>query len=263
MQVLTDVALLSEAPKADILLLRRTGKNWNAAQRQWLADGLRHTEAEHLLVEFKYSQGLTLDAVQQLIAYDYFYCQTAGIVKSDVACFLISASTPKGNWQSQLEFIATAWPGVYQGNNVLLQRMRILLLNELANTPYNAPIKYFATKRNERDKALTTLLSSGFIHLSQQIYSIIVGLRRTYMSNIVMPRELTPEVIMELGHELMNAMLDAAPLHEILKRHKPDEILNHYKPDEVLNHYKPEERLTGLTEKQIRAYLEKLEQSKH
>ena len=67
----------------------------------------------------------------------------------------------------------------------------------------------------------------------------------------------------QIGREWIDAILDAAPLEEILNRHKPDEVLSHYKPDEVLSHYKPDEVLSHYNEEQIRAYLEKIQQLKH
>ena len=146
-QVLTDVPLLSAAPKANILLLRRQGERWSEEQRRWLADGLRHTDAGHLLIEFKYSEGLTLRALQQLNVYDYFYCGGDGLPASkDVACFLVVASTPQGDWQRKFGFTATEWRGVYQSNNIMLERVQILLLNELGRVDiqiFYTAIKFF------------------------------------------------------------------------------------------------------------------------
>ena len=69
----TDIAVTAEPPRADMLLLRREQPHWNEAQRQRLADGLRDTAASHLLIEFKYTEGLTESAFAQLLSYDYFY----------------------------------------------------------------------------------------------------------------------------------------------------------------------------------------------
>ncbi|KOR27207.1 hypothetical protein TI03_07345, partial [Achromatium sp. WMS1] len=49
-EVKVDVTLLSEAPKADILIIRRSTPHWTEKQRQWLADGLRHADASDLLI---------------------------------------------------------------------------------------------------------------------------------------------------------------------------------------------------------------------
>ncbi len=69
------------------------------------------------------------------------------------------------------------------------------------------------------------------------------------MSHTLQVDELTPDRVMKLGQELMDAVLKYAPLEKILSYHKPDEILNQYQP---------EQRLAGLTKEQIEAYLKKL-----
>ncbi|KOR29895.1 hypothetical protein TI05_14615, partial [Achromatium sp. WMS3] len=68
----------------------------------------------------------------------------------------------------------------------------------------------------------------------------------------------TPDKVMELGQELMTAVIKSAPVEEFLSYHKPEEILSRYQPSEILSYYQPEQRLAGLTKEQIRAYLEKL-----
>ena len=228
-QVLTDLQLLSEAPKADILLLQRPGSHWTEEQRRWLADGLRHADEGHLLIEFKYSEGLTLRSLQQLVAYDYFYCGDTGLPASaDVACFLVVASTPQGDWQSRLGgFTATAWPGVYQGTETLFKRVQILLLNELEPTPHNAPLKCFATRRQQQIKAFAAVRDSGFINISRHIGQLVDGLWRIFMAEALYTEDLTPEKVMAMGREWIDAILDATPPEEYLNRHKPDEILSH------------------------------------
>ena len=159
--------------------------------------------------------------------------------------------------------------------------MQILLLNELEPTPHNAPLKCFATRRQQQIKAFAAVRDSGFINISRHIGQLIDGLWRIFMAEALYTEDLTPEKVMAMGREWIDAILDATPPEEYLNRHKPDEILSHYKPDEVLSHYKPDEvlshykpeqlvsvltneqRLAGLTEEQIRAYLERLQQSKN
>jgi hypothetical protein len=252
-QVLVEVPLLTDAPKADIVLLRREGEQWSAEQRRWLADGLRHADEGHLLIEFKRSEGLNLKALQQLNAYDYFYLEGNNLMPDKVACFLVVASTPMGDWQSRLGFSATEWPGVYRGSAPLLERVRVLLLNELDPTAHNAPLKCFASRRNEQQKAFVALRDSGFMRLSQIIEHFVNGLWRLCMLNAPQVNELTPEEVMRMGKEWFDSLLENIPA---------DEVLSHFRTDEVMIHYKPEQRLAGLTEEQIRAYLERLQQSK-
>ncbi len=266
-QVLSEVQLLTDPPKADIVLLRRDSLEWTEEQRRWLADGLRHTDAGQLLLEFKYTEGLTLSAIRQLNAYDYFYCEAGKHQLDDVACFLIIARTPQGDWNDKFGFTVTEWPGVYQGTEIYNQRIKILLLNELEATPHNAALKCFATKRKEQDAAFAAMSNSGLEQLSKAIEQFTLGLRRIFMPHTLPTEGWTPDKVMELGQELMTAVIKSAPVEEFLSYHKPEEILSRYQPEQRLSGLTKEQRLAGLTneqrlagltKEQIRAYLEKL-----
>ncbi len=251
-QVLSDVPLLANPPRADIVLIRRESSEWTEEQRRWLADGLRHTDAGHLLIEFKYTEGLTFSALRQLIVYDYFYCEIGEHPLDDVACFLVVARTPQSDWRNELGFIATEWPGVYQGIETFTKRIKILLLNELESTPHNASLKCFATKRKERDAAFKVMSRSGLESLSKNIEQFTLGLRRIFMPHTLTTEGWTPDKVMDLGRELKEAITKNIPVKEFLSYHQPSEILRYYQP---------EQRLSGLTEEQIRAYLEKIKKS--
>ena len=218
--------------------MQRNNEQWTDAQRQWLADGLRHTNAKHILIEFKYSESFDLKALQQLVAYDYFYRVGKNIKLNDVACFLIVAKTPLNNWQQRFNFVATPWPGVYRGTETLTKRVRVVLLNELTPTAHNAPLKCFASRDKERKSAFAVLANSGFANLSAGIEQLVLGLRRVFMPNVLPANDLTPELVMAIGQELIDAVMNAAPLNEILKRHKPDEVLSHYNEEQILAYLK-------------------------
>ena len=76
-----DVDLLGKPPKADILLLRREGEAWNAAQRARLPDGVRDSAAAHVLVEFKWTESVNETALAQAVSYDHFYQSGAEVVR--------------------------------------------------------------------------------------------------------------------------------------------------------------------------------------
>jgi hypothetical protein len=63
------------------------------------------------------------------------------------------------------------------------------------------------------------------------------------MKNAPEMQEITPEYVMQLGQELIDAVLEATPA------------------DQVMKHFTAEERLAGLAPDQIRRYLEQLEKS--
>jgi hypothetical protein len=59
--------LPDESPEADILLIRRNQQGWTEAQRNLLPDGIRDTQADHVLIEFKYSESVNQDALFQAL----------------------------------------------------------------------------------------------------------------------------------------------------------------------------------------------------
>src|SRR4051812_35809265 len=73
--VLTEVQVSSNPPKADILLLRRSGNTWTTEQLPFLPDGIRNSRASHILIEFKYRETIREETFQQAVGYDYFYQQ--------------------------------------------------------------------------------------------------------------------------------------------------------------------------------------------
>ncbi|MCL4870943.1 MAG: hypothetical protein KJ063_18445 [Anaerolineae bacterium] len=89
--VQTDMPIMSDSPKADIVLLRRAGERWNQAQRERLPDGIRDTSAHTVLIEFKATESLNQDKLIQLLAYGYFYRQSQQQKVSDIAQVLMVA----------------------------------------------------------------------------------------------------------------------------------------------------------------------------
>ncbi|OQY44182.1 MAG: hypothetical protein B6242_13280, partial [Anaerolineaceae bacterium 4572_78] len=54
--VSVDVKVMDNPPEADVILLRREGDTWTNEQLQYLPDGIRDVSAQHVLIEFKYSE---------------------------------------------------------------------------------------------------------------------------------------------------------------------------------------------------------------
>ncbi len=72
-EVLTDVAVMSAPPEADIVLIRRDQPKWTPEQMERLPDGIRESTATHILLEFKYTESLNEQSLRQASGYDYFY----------------------------------------------------------------------------------------------------------------------------------------------------------------------------------------------
>ena len=81
------------------------------------------------------------------------------------------------------------------------------------------------------------------------------------MKNAPEIQEITPEYVMQLGQELIDAVFQATPAEEAMKHFRVEERLAGLDPQERLAGLDPQERLAGLTPDQIRRYLEQLEKS--
>ena len=148
--VITDVPVMSEPPEADILLLRREHKKWTKEQKERLPDGIRDTDAGHVLLEFKYSESINKKAFCQTLCYDYLYRSSQKLKKHEVKTFLLSAKTPNEATLKKFAYYPWKKPGVYHSKNTFLEDILLILLNELSDEPHNAWIKCFASKKKEK-----------------------------------------------------------------------------------------------------------------
>jgi hypothetical protein len=74
-----------------------------------------------------------------------------------VACFLVSATTPRSDLLIRLGFHPTDQAGVYGHNDhLLLKAMQVILLNELTPAAHNAVLKCFASRRKEQEVSSCT-----------------------------------------------------------------------------------------------------------
>lgn len=71
--VFAEIEVTQNPPKVDVLLLRRDTDNWTPEQLALLPDGIRDCNAKHILIEFKYTESLTVEAIRQAVGYEYFY----------------------------------------------------------------------------------------------------------------------------------------------------------------------------------------------
>lgn len=276
--VQTEIQVMSEPPKADILLLRRMRRAWTAAQKARLPDGVRDSKARHILLEFKYTESLTLETVLQAASYDYLYRKAQQLTSADVQTFVLCAKTPRAERLTELGYVKTEQAGVYRSENVYVRTIPLLVLNELADTPHNAFVKCFASRKDAKAAAFTMLDQHRFDNIPWLLYIFLTGLRHLWSipeGEEPMKEKVTPERVLEMGEEWAIALLQkvnpeerVARLsleerlfgispQEVLAHYKPEEVLAQYKPEEVLAQYKPEERLAGLSVEEVEAWLAK------
>ena len=255
-----EVDLLGESPKADILLLRRNGEAWNAAQRARLPDGVRDNAAGHVLVEFKYTESVNPKALAQAIAYDYFYRQGQRLREEQVQTVVLSARTPR---RERLEMwgYEELQKGVFLGPPPVLDRVWLLALNDLPAEPHNAFVKLFASQRKEREAAFAALDASTLAE-SPSLLAYMFGLRQTL--GVEGESEMAEEIDSGKGNGNWRAGASSGPrierhLKQRLKGIEPSEISSELL-QLILEVASPEERLVGLTNAERRALLRLLQE---
>lgn len=256
-QVDTEAKIMRESPRIDILLLRRNAPEWTAEQLALLPDGIRYTNATDLLLEFKYTESLNDDALQQTLGYDFLYKQNQKLGSKQVQSFLLIARKPQKSTLKKLGYKTTEHPGVYRSTFRILKKVVLLSLNELSDEPHNAYVKCFASHRQEKEKAFQVLENSAYNSLTSNLQAFIDGLKGIWFAlpkGEDMNLELTPELITAWGEKWGKSYL--AHL-------KPEERLAGLKPEEILSGLKPEEILSGLNPEQLEvleSYLKKTKQ---
>ncbi len=54
----TELPVSTDPPKIDIIIIKRESEAWTEAQLALLPDGIRDSQASHILLEFKYTEVL-------------------------------------------------------------------------------------------------------------------------------------------------------------------------------------------------------------
>ncbi|MEO5369831.1 MAG: hypothetical protein H7833_07130 [Magnetococcus sp. DMHC-1] len=153
-EVRSEVQVVAAPPKADLILIQRKAGCQTEAQRLLLADGLWDLDADHILVELKITESLDENALSQLAVYDYLYLGTAKLQRQQLRSILISSTTPRKEFLARFAFETTGSRGVYESKPRWGGIIRLILLNELKNEVRNAPLKFFASRMDEKKKPL-------------------------------------------------------------------------------------------------------------
>jgi hypothetical protein len=275
--VSTESPVMIESPRVDILILKRDSSQWTTEQLALLPDGVRDTQATDLLLEFKYTESLNDDAIQQTLGSDYFYRKHNDKKREVVQSFLLSARKPQNSTLKKLGYKNTNIPGVYRSQFRLIRKVVLLSLNELSNEPHNAFVKCFASHRQEKQKAFDLLEQSGLLKsLPNPLRWFITGLKGYWftLKGDDMDIEITAEQAADLGKKWGDAyisglsveeLLDHYDRQKILAQFKPQDILSQFEPQDVLSQFKPQERLAGLKPQELdelEDYFKKREQKR-
>ncbi len=254
--VISDFKIMSNPPETDILLIRRHQTGWTEAQRMRLPDGIQDTKADHILIEFKYTESVNKHVLAQAAGYDFFYKSTQRKLKPDrIQTFVLSSHTPSKLTREKFGYTIMAKPGVFHSTNPMLDDIHLIVINELPNVPHNDYIRCFASRRQVFRPSFTRILMSRQGWLGAGLYHLITGLLRLILQQpkgeFIMNQEFTPELVMDLGKELHEAFLQSLRPEDFLSRFEADELLSRFKPEERIAGLKPEERIAGLKPEEI------------
>ena len=258
LDVSVDFHVMSQSPRADLLIIRRKSKEWTAPQRSRLPDGIVDSSASHILEEFKATESLNEDAFQKVLGYDYYYRDNHNLKRDQVRIFIVTAIHPQKRRLEEWGFKEDSTKtGVYRSGKPLFRWITIISVSKLSDEPHNAYVKCFAGRKRAQQQALTTLKRMGMVEkFSTHLLHFISGLWTQWFVRGVekMDYAPTPEQILQFGDMWGDIYLSHLT---------PEERLMGLKPEERLIGLKPEERLAGLSVLEIRAmraYLERLEQ---
>ncbi len=263
-----EVPITSDPPKVDILLLRREQPAWTATQLALLCDGLRDTAASHLLIEFKFSESFNAAALLQALSYDYFYRQSQQLPDNAVQTFVMVSMTPQRLTLQRFGFTATELPGIYHSMQPLVERIVLIVLNQLRPLPYNAFVQTFASRSRIRQQAFATVDGIARGTLSERLLELLFGLRRQLavqeagMNKQILPEGITPEYIMKLGREVRMAVVETLTPEEMAAL-PPEKRLAGMAIEDRLAGLAPEDRLAGLTPEELAKLMEQVERFLH
>lgn len=214
--VTTESSILSDSPRVDILLLRREGEAWTAAQRARLPDGVRDSAAAHILVEFKYTESVTEDGILRAAAYDLFYRQVQKLSRKQTLPVVLSAKTPQRRRLAKWGF-EESQRGVFRTNLPFVGRVLLLVLNRLPASSNNALVKLFASRKQERDAAFASLYRDETAE-STELHAYVLGLSQTLnvKGELNMAEALTPEKVLEYGKRIRELVFETGTLEERL-----------------------------------------------
>ncbi len=259
--VSTSFPIMADSPEVDVLLLRREDDDeWTDKQYARLLDGVRHTSAKHVLLEFKYTESVNLSALQQAVGYDNFYRRSNRLKVQEIQTFIITSKQPNGRFLQKFGYQPTEWAGVYHSQNHMLESLPIISLNTLSSAEHNAFIKCFASRKREKQHSFGTLHDKNLQNWAPDIYWLIFNLWRHWFN----PEEGENDMNIQVSHKNFEKMVDMWG-DKFLDIMPPEDVLAHYTSKERVAGLALKERLTGLTSDdlaEIEAYLLQQKQQK-
>ena len=192
-------------------------------------------------MNFKYSESVTAHTFDKVHAYDVLFRDTQKLTKQEVATFILSAKTPRPALLKLYGYEPTEWPGVYQSRALMVNRVGLIVLNELSPTPHNAYVKCFASRKKEQVIAFDTLegLEVSFPTTLLLFLTTLYRLLSQSGELDMIRKGIKGEDLLKWGEQLQELLVSLS-IKQRLEGIQPAEVLSHYQTDEVLSHYQTE-----------------------
>ena len=253
--VSTEFKIMSDSPRADILIIKKRDGKWTQKQLKLIPDGIRESEARYIILEFKYTQSLSDKSFQQALGYDYFFGERYHLQRNDFQTFIVSAITPRQEILIDYGYSQTEINGVYKSQIRAFKLFPILILNELPDEYHNALIKAFSSRKGQREKAKQLLREKRYIEtipkgiktIISEIFKYIFCKPEEDISMATMTDEHATRVARFID-VFVNTNLS---LEEILSLHKPEDVISHFKPEDVIPQFKPEDVIPQFKPKDV------------
>ncbi|ETR67017.1 MAG: hypothetical protein OMM_05366 [Candidatus Magnetoglobus multicellularis str. Araruama] len=253
--VSTDFKIMSDSPRADILIIKKKTGKWTPDQLRLIPDGIRESEAKYIIIEFKYTQSLSDKTFQQALGYDYFFGESYHLHRNELQTFIVSAKTPQGQILNDYGYAGTNIKGVLKSDIRAFNHFPLLILNDLPLDYHNALIKAFASRKVQRDRASKLLQDKQYLNIIHKgVKNIIIDIFK-YIFRI-QTKDMTMEEISEEKAAQMARFIDVfvntnLSLQEVLSLYKPEEIISQFKPEDVIPQFKPKDVISQFKPKDV------------
>ncbi|OQY57057.1 MAG: hypothetical protein DRR08_02220 [Candidatus Parabeggiatoa sp. nov. 2] len=229
--VSTNVDVMANPPKADILLLKRLDQNWTEEQLERLPDGIRESNAPQILIEFKATESLSKETFIQAAAYEHFYKQSQELKDEEIQTFVLCAIQPQKANREQYGYHIQVRRGVYQSDNIAFSHITLISLNELPDELHNAWVTCLASKKLKRLNAFNRLKSEGFDLIPKPFKWFLAELWQliSIKGDDDMTLDLSPQQIEDMGQMWGDILLPTIPLEKRLAGANPVEVINLFK----------------------------------
>jgi hypothetical protein len=195
--------MMSQSPRADLLIIRRKTKEWTAPQRARVPDGVGDSTASHILEEFKATQSLNEDAFQKVLGYDYYYRDSHNLKRDQVQTFIVTAIHPQKRRLEEWGYKEDSTKkGVYRSEKPLFRWITIISVSKLSDEPHNAYVKCFARRQRAQLQALARLKQMGMVErFSTRLSRFLSGLWTQWFVRGAEKMDIapTPEQILQFG----------------------------------------------------------------